>query len=183
MPIEEKNKMPYFLGSPLLDENNKEIGICDKWVNVGYKLHGPYSKALSNLFPYTFIFKGKKVNSIESIFQGIKLKNKKTQNKALKYYGMDSNTLKIANDFDWKKEQCIYWQGKKINRDSKEYDDFIDELYISAVQNPLYRNVLKNVPNIYILHSLGSEKKEETVFTRYEFEFMLNCLSSYIKSL
>lgn len=178
-----KNDIKYCDGLPLIDENGKEIGICEKWVNVGYKLHGPFSKALSNLFPYTFTFKNKKVNSIESIFQGIKIKDKRTQNLALKYYGMDSNSLKIAGDFDWKGEQTIYWQGKPIKRDSREYDDFIDEMYISALQNPLYRNVLKNLSVPYIMHSLGTEKKEDTVFTRYEFEFTLNCLREFVKNI
>ena len=41
---------------PLLDEEGKEIGDCEKWINVGYKYSGPYAKALSNLFPYEFEF-------------------------------------------------------------------------------------------------------------------------------
>lgn len=48
-------------------------------VNVGYKHSGPYAKVLSNLFPYDLIFKGKKLNSIESFFQGIKFKNPQLQ--------------------------------------------------------------------------------------------------------
>ncbi|MBQ3048044.1 MAG: hypothetical protein IJD48_03420 [Clostridia bacterium] len=179
--LTEKDGLQYCDGVPLVDENGKEIGFCDKWVNVGYKLHGPFSKCLSNLFNYEFYFKNKKVNSIESVFQGIKLKNKKSQNKAFKYWGMDSNTIKVASDFDWNSSQTVYWQGKPIQRLSQQYDDFLDELYVSAIQNPLYRNALKNVPFPYILHSMGTEKKEDTVFTRYEFEFMLNCLSSYVK--
>ena len=75
----------------------------------------------------------------------------------------------------------MYWQGKEIDRFAKEYDDFLDEMYISAIQNPLYRNVLKST-NKYILHSMGTLEKEETVFTRFEFEKMLNTLSAFLNS-
>ncbi len=74
----------------------------------------------------------------------------------------------------------MYWQGKEIKRDSDEYDNLVDELYISAIQNPLYRNVLKNI-NKPIIHSIGEVDKKKTVFTRYEFEFMLNCLVEFLK--
>ena len=56
----------------------------------------------------------------------------------------------------------------------------VDELYISAIQNPLYRNILKTTDR-YIIHTIGAEAKEETVFTRYEFELQLNCLKDFLK--
>ena len=63
-----------------------------------------------------------------------------------------------------------------------EYEDFIDELYISAIQNPLYRNVLKNVGSKYILHAMGEISKDETVFSRFEFEYELNALKAYVQA-
>ena len=77
-------------------------------------------------------------------------------------------------------EPLIDEEGKEINRFSKEYDDLVDELYISAIQNPLYRNILKTT-NRDIIHTMGVETKEETVFTRYEFELQLNCLKDFLK--
>ena len=120
------------------------------------------------------------MSSIETFFQGIKIKDKDTQDYIFIYSGLDSNNIKVASDFNWKESGIIYWQGKAIKRDSEEYIDLIDELYISAIQNPLYRNVLKNV-NKPIIHSIGEVDKKETVFTRYEFEFMLNCLVAFLK--
>lgn len=78
------------------------------------------------------------------------------------------------------KNGILFWQGEEINRFSKEYDDLVDELYISAIQNPLYRNILKTT-NRDIIHTMGGETKEETVFTRYEFELQLNCLKDFLK--
>jgi len=169
----------YCDGELLQKGEEKPIGETEKWINVGYKLKGSFSKVLSNLFHYEFVFEGKHLSSIETFFQGIKIKDKDTQDYIFIYSGLDSNNIKVASDFNWKESGIVYWQGKSIKRDSKEYDDLVDELYISAIQNPLYRNVLKNV-NKPIIHSIGEGDKKETVFTRYEFEFMLNCLVAFL---
>lgn len=178
--IVEKDGVLYCENEALIDEEGNSLGEGENWINVGYKLSGPYAKVLSNLFPYEFEFKGKKLKSIEAFFQGIKFKDIIMQDYVLKYSGLDSNNIKIASDYDWKEEGMIYWQGKPIKRDSKEYDNLIDELYISAIQNPLYRNVLKKCEKD-IIHAIGSTEKSETVFTRYEFEKQLNCLKDFLK--
>jgi len=157
------------------------ISETDKWIDVGYKNSGDFSKTLSNLFPYTFKFRGKKLASIENFFQGIKFKDKKIQNYVFDYYGIPSVHIKVANNYDWTKTGIIYWQGKEIKRDSIEYDILVDELYISAIQNPIYRSALCNCDKD-IIHSIGKNDKKETTFTRYEFEFMLNCLRKFIQS-
>lgn len=179
--VEQINGFEYYKGQPLIDEEGKNIGDCEKWINVGYKHKGPYAKVLSNLFPYEFKFKGKKLNSIESFFQSIKFKDVKIQNLVFKYNGLNSNYVKICSDYDWKKTGIVYWQGKPIDRFSKEYDDLVDELYISAIQNPLYRNILK-ICDKEIIHTMGGKEKQETVFTRYEFEKQLNCLKDFLKN-
>lgn len=178
--VNEIDGIKYCDGISLIDEDGKELGESEKWINVGYKLKGPYSKVLSNLFPYQFVFKGKEMGSIEGFFQGIKFKDIEMQNLVIKYSRLDSNNIKIASDYNWKESGIVYWQGKPIDRFSKEYDDLVDELYISAIQNPLYRSVLKQC-NKYILHEMGTLEKEETVFTRYEFEKQLNCLKDFLK--
>ena len=180
MELEEREDGLYYKDYLVMnDEFN--LNESEDFINAGYKLKGPFSKTLSNLYPYEFKFRGKKVASIESVFQGIKFKDKKAQNLMFNYYGLASNNIKVATDYDWTKTGILYWQGKEMNRFSKEYDDFLDELYVSAISNPLYRGMLKNI-NKYILHSMGKKNKEETVFTRYEFERMLNTLNAYIKA-
>lgn len=178
--VEEINGIQYYDGEPLIDEEGKEIGDCDKWINVGYKHKGPYAKVLSNLFPYEFEFRGKKLQSIESFFQGIKFKNIDMQNLVFNYSGLNSNYIKACTAYDWKETGYVYWQGKAINRYEEEYDELVDELYISAIQNPLYRNTLKSCER-EIIHLMGAKEKSETVFTRYEFERQLNCLKDFLK--
>ena len=178
--IEEVDGQEYCLGEPLKNEEGKNIGDCEKWINVGYKHKGPYAKVLSNLFPYEFEFRGKKLNSIESFFQGIKFEDPNMQNLVFNYSALPSNNVKVCSGYDWKETGIIYWQGKAIDRYSQEYDDLVDELYISAIQNPLYRNILK-ITDRPILHTIGEKEKNETVFTRYEFEKELNCLKDFLK--
>ena len=69
--------------------------------------------------------------------------------------------------------------GKKINRISKEYNDLVDELYISDILNKFYRKAIKKC-DLPIIHAIGNDNINETVFTRYEFEFMLNCLHDFL---
>ena len=178
--IEEIDGIEHVDGQALINEEGEKVGECEQWINVGYKYKGPYSKILSNLFPYEFEFKGKKLSSIESFFQGIKFKDIEMQNLVFNYSGLDSNNVKACSDYDWKETGIIYWQGKEFDRNSKEYDDLIDELYISAIQNPLYRSALKKC-NKNIIHTMGEKEKSETVFTRYEFEKQLNCLKDFLK--
>lgn len=178
--IDEIDGVQYCDGEPLLDEDGREIGDCEKWINVGYKYKGPYAKVLSNLFPYEFQFRGKTLKCIESFFQGVKFKDIEMQNLVFNYSGLDSNHVKVCSGYDWKETGILYWQGKEVNRFSKEYDDLVDELYISAIQNPLYRNILRTTDR-NIIHSMGGKTKEETTFTRYEFEFELNCLKDFLK--
>ena len=165
----------------LIKDKNGYIGESTKWINVGYSLRGTFPKLLSNLFPYKFKFKGFKLSSIESFFQGIKFPDKKMQKKLFKYSGKEALVLQETTDYNWKETGIVYFNGQKIKRDSQEYDNIIDELYISAIQNKFYRNAIKNC-KLPIVHVMGEINKSNTVFTRYEFEFMLNCLHDFLNS-
>lgn len=182
--IEQKKDGSLFCDDVCIREGEKGewVGETETFVNVGYKFHGALPKVLSNLFPYRFYFKGFWLESAEAVFQGFKFKNKKTQRYLFAYKGLDSNNIKVAADHNWKDNMTVYFQGKPIKRDSKEFDDFIDELYVSLIQNPLYRNALKKVGDKYILHALGEKTKMDTVFTREEFERELNCLKEFVRS-
>lgn len=178
--IEKEGQL--FYGEALIKDKEGTITANgENFVNVGYKLKGGMSKVLSNLFPYEFVFKGKKVASIEGVFQGIKFYNKKIQNMVLKLSGTDAVNVKETAPKDWKEYGILFWQCKPMDRQSQDYKDFVDELYISAVQNPLYKQAILNAGNNYIMHSMGEEDVNKTVFTRYEFEFMLNCLKDFLK--
>lgn len=169
----------YLCENIVVKDANGITGETSKWINVGYSLRGMYPKLLSNLFPYKFKYKGYTLNSIENFFQGIKFKDKRLQKKVFTYSGKEALVLEKATPYNWQETGIVYWRAHPIKRESQEYDDMLDELYISAIQNEFYRNVIKNCP-LPIIHSIGEESKKETVFTRYEFEYMLNCLHAFL---
>lgn len=150
-------------------------------INVAYQFHGVLPKALSNLFRYKFYFKGFWFESAEAVFQCLKIKDKKVQRMVFDYSGMPSNKVKAFADYDWREQGVVYFQGKPIVRNSKEYDDFIDEMYVCLMQNPLYRNALKSTGDKVLIHSIGLDEKDKTLYTRYEFEKQINVLRAYIK--
>lgn len=177
--IRDEDKI-YCDGELVQSGEDIKIGETEKWINVGFKLKGSFSQMLSNLFPYEFKFKGKNLKSIEGFFQGIKFKDIRVQNYVFTYFGTQAVHLKNATAYNWKDTGIVYWQGKSIDRFSKEYDLLIDELYISALQNPLYRQVLLNCDRP-IIHAMGETDKKNTTFSRYEFEYELNCLKEFVQ--
>jgi len=178
----DKDGTLYFGDEVVQDADGKVHGEGEHFINVGYNSKVSLAKILSNLFPYEFTFRGRKVQSIEGVLQGIKFPNKKMQNLVLDYSRTDACHIKYASDYDWRKTGILYWQGEPMDRFSAFYEDFLLELFVSAIQNPLYRQALLNVDRL-LIHSIGKEDNEETVLTRYEFEKMLNALVQYLKML
>ena len=130
-----------------------------------------------------FKFRGKMVNSIEGVLQGIKYKDKKTQNLVLKYSGVDAYHTRGANSNDfWGEQGILYWQGKPMRRECEEYQSFLDELYLSAAKNPIYKRCLLATGNKYLLHHIGNEDQKQTVLTRFEYEQRLNSLREFVKN-
>ena len=180
LKIEEIDGSLFCAGYPLYDEEKRLIGECEKWINIGIMIKSPLSRILSNLFPYDFVFRGFELKSLEGFFQGIKFKNPDVQKYVFSYSTINAYYMKAASDYHWQDSGNIYWQGSPIKRDSAEYELLVDELYISAAQNPLFRQALKNVDRP-LIHSIGNTNKNETVLTRLEYEHEINCLSSFLK--
>ncbi|MBO7527190.1 MAG: hypothetical protein J6T74_04745 [Clostridia bacterium] len=177
----EKDDCKYFKDC-IVEDSLKKYSEGNGFINLGYNFKNSLSRALSNLYPITFNFRGKKVNSIEGVLQGIKYKDKKIQNLILKYSGLDAYHTRAANTDDfWGNEGFLYWQGNPIKRDSNEYQLFLDELYLSASKNPIYKRALLATGDWYLLHHIGCEDISQTVLTRYEYELRVNSLREYIK--
>ncbi|MBE7076358.1 MAG: hypothetical protein E7374_00500 [Clostridiales bacterium] len=173
-----------FFKGELVEDSEKKYAEGENFINVGYNFKNSKAKALSNLFPIKFKFRGKIVNSIEGVLQGIKYKNQTIQNQILEYSGLDAYHTRSANSLDfWSNSGLLYWQGKEIVRESEEYQLFLDELYLSVLKNPLYQQFLLATENKYILHHIGCENANETVLTRFEYEQRLNSLRAYLKNI
>jgi len=171
----------FFRGELAVDRKRHLPG-GESFVNIGYTLSGSRSKVLSNLFPYTFDFRGNEVASIEGVIQGLKIKDPEVQAMCWGYSGLNSSFLKAHADRDWAEEGILFWQGEAIDRHSEEYTQFIEELYVSAAQNRLYEKALLAMPSEkYLLHSIGKVDPHETSLTRGEFETQLNQLRNFVK--
>ncbi len=174
----------YFFEKTMIDDGENRIWETDTFIVVKYGAKNSLSRVLSNLYPIQFKFKHKNVNSIESVLQGIKYKDKQTQSKIFKYSGVDAYHTRVCNSFDfWGNNGLLYWQGKPIKRNQQEYQDFLDELYLSVFKNPLYFRALVATNNKYLLHHIGRTDINETVLTRFEYESRLYALQKLANEL
>lgn len=174
----------YYFNNILVDDGTNRVWEGENFILVKYGAKNSISRVLSNLYPMSFKFRSKKVSSIESVLQGIKYKNKKTQAKVFGYSGVDAYHTRACNSFDfWGNDGVLYWQGKPIKRESEDYQNFIDELYLSVFKNPLYFRALIATGDKYLLHHIGRVDPKETVLTRYEYESRLYALQRLAKEL
>lgn len=174
----------YYFNNILVDDGTNRVWEGENFILVKYGAKNSISRVLSNLYPMSFKFRGKKVSSIESVLQGIKYKNKKTQAKVFGYSGVDAYHTRACNSFDfWGNDGVLYWQGKPIKRESEDYQNFVDELYLSVFKNPLYFRALIATGDKYLLHHIGRVDPKETVLTRYEYESRLYALQRLAKEL
>ena len=174
----------YYFNDILIDDGTNRVWEGENFILVKYGAKNSISRVLSNLYPMSFKFRSKKVSSIESVLQGIKYKNKKTQAKVFGYSGVDAYHTRACNSFDfWGNDGVLYWQGKPIKRESEDYQNFVDELYLSVFKNPLYFRALIATVDKYLLHHIGRVDPKETVLTRYEYESRLYALQRLAKEL
>lgn len=174
----------YYFNNILVDDGTNRVWEGENFILVKYGAKNSISRVLSNLYPMSFKFRSKKVSSIESVLQGIKYKNKKTQAKVFGYSGVDAYHTRACNSFDfWGNDGVLYWQGKPIKRESEDYQNFLDELYLSVFKNPLYFRALIATGDKYLLHHIGRVDPKETVLTRYEYESRLYALQRLAKEL
>jgi hypothetical protein len=171
------------MGLPICDDEHNLIGENEKWININYRSNNPKSKCLSNLFPYSFMFHGNKASSIEAVLQSLKFSSWKEQKQIYGYSGSDAYAVKGCALNNWKTSQLLYYKGNEIKRESEAYFDFLDSLYFSATQNILFRNALIATETKYLFHSVGKEKTNETILTRYEFELEINCIRDFWVSI
>lgn len=137
------------------------------------------SSALSNFAAHPFEIDGVKCNSMEGFLQSLKFSNPEMQKevclligKAAKFKGKNKK---------WWKTQTLYWQGKEIARESEEYQVLLDRAYEALAQNSGFRQALIMTGKANLTHSIGKNKKTETVLTSQEFCSRLMNLRERIK--
>lgn len=138
------------------------------------------SNKLSNLAPNEFIIDGVKCASMEGFLQGLKFKNIDMQLYVCSLTG--SYAKKKGANKNWKKDQTLYWQGKSIKRDSKEYQELLDRAYNELSNNEGFKKALLSTGNAVLTHTLGRKKINETILTANEFCSRLTCIRERIRN-
>jgi predicted NAD-dependent protein-ADP-ribosyltransferase YbiA (DUF1768 family) len=126
------------------------------------------SCALSNFAPHPFVFDGIQCNSMEGFLQSLKFKDEEIQKYVCTLVGFAAK--KKGSNKNWQTKQILYWKGKEYPRSSDEYKNLLDTVYeVLFTQNDKARKALLATGNSNLTHSIGKNKKNETVLTAQEF--------------
>ena len=130
--------------------------------------HGYPAAALSNFSPHPFIFRGIPVASMEGLLQSLKFSNPEMQKHVMTLVGRAAKFK--GKKKKWWKEQVLWWQGVPMERDSAEYQAFLDEAFEAMfTQNESARNALLASGDAVLQHSMGKSDRKQTVLTTSEF--------------
>ena len=129
----------------------------------------PYpSGALSNFAARKFVFRGVECSSIEGVLQSFKFKNPEMQKYICTLVGRIAKAK--GRNKNWYTTQTLWWNGQAIKRDSEEYQQLLDELFVTVFTTcESARNALLATGNAVLTHSIGKRKINETVLTEQEF--------------
>lgn len=125
------------------------------------------SCALSNFAPHAFELDGVQCASMEGFLQSLKFSSVEMQEhvctligKAAKFKGKKKN---------WWRTQTLYWKGVPMQRQSPAYATLISSAYDAIAKNEGFKRALLATRNSTLTHSMGKNKKNETVLTEQEF--------------
>lgn len=82
----------------------------------------------------------------------------------------------------WWQNQTLYWKGQAIKRDSTEYQELLDRAFDALAQNTKFQKTLLATQNATLTHSIGKNKKSETVLTKQEFCSRLTRIRKELKN-
>lgn len=69
----------------------------------------------------------------------------------------------------WYNDQILYWNGKKYNRKSNEYQNLLNRAFNALYDNSGFRKALEYTNGSNLTHSIGKNDKSKTVLTSQEF--------------
>ena len=132
------------------------------------------SSALSNFAPHSFVFDGVECASMEGFLQSLKFQDPEMQKHVCTLVGRKAKFK--GKRKKWFKTQTLYWQGEELPRDSDRYQELLDRAFDALSQNDGFRRALLATQNATLTHSIGKNKKSETILTKNEFTSRLTKL-------
>lgn len=158
------------------------VRVTKNYIDISYSSKETGARVLSNLYPYKFKYSNEEVHSIEALLQSLKYENESIRKTCYEYSGIDAWHLRGMHPYAWQEDGILYTPYKKVNRFKEEYQEFLDELYFSAFQNPLYMNNIKNSEDKKLDHIIGENSENLTTLTRTEYISRLYALRYCIKN-
>jgi len=159
---------------------------CADKLDIKFKSDNETEKVLSNFAEYPFEIEGVQIKSMEGFLQSLKFKSRKKQVKICQMNGKTAKRKgKYHNFWKWNGGN-LYWQGKRINRFSNEYQNLLSNAYAAMLDsNEDFRNVLlstidENGVQKLFKHSVGKDNPQDTILTTEEFTDRLYGLRKYL---
>lgn len=125
------------------------------------------SSALSNFAPHPFVIDGVECNSMEGFLQSLKFSSIEMQRYVCKLVGKAAKFK--GKKKKWYNDQILYWNGKKYNRKSNEYQNLLNKAFNALYDNSRFRKALEYTNGSNLTHSIGKNDKSKTVLTSQEF--------------
>lgn len=137
-------------------------------MDIGSNNKGVASR-LSNFTARSFIFDGIQCNSMEGLLQSFKFENVDIQEHVCTLVGFSAKSRGRKRNKAWKSSQTLWWKGTPYPRKSKEYKKLIERAYDALFENEKFKSDLLSTGKAVFTHSIGNNKKSETVLTESEF--------------
>lgn len=148
------------------------VGMMNKTNIIDIHSKGEYpSCSLSNFAEYEFYIDNVKCSSMEGFLQSLKFISNKKQKQVCLLSGKDAknSTRRTLAQIRWRTTHNLYWQGKRINRFSDEYQKLLDRAYEALSENPYFQKALSASMSYTLTHSIGKTDVRKTVLTEFEF--------------
>ena len=125
---------------------------------------------LSNFAEHEFCIDGVKCSSMEGFLQSLKFRSIKKQNQVCSLAGKEAknSTRHTVAQLRWRITHNLYWQGRRINRFSDEYQQLLDRAYDMLSENEDFQNALKDSLSYKLTHSIGKTDARKTILTESE---------------
>lgn len=135
---------------------------------------------LSNFYPNSFEIDGVFCAAMEGFLQSLKYRSAAKQRSVCALSGKEAKKAG-RRKFLWKLTGKVFWQGRKIRRDSEEFEFLIERAYDELYKNQFFREALKHSVGKTLLHSIGKTDKRATILTTEEFIGNLDRLRSVME--
>ena len=143
--------------------------------------HGYPASALSNFPAQPFIFDGVECASREGLLQAFKFDKVHIQVEVCKLVGLAAKFRGKKRNKNWKRAQTLWWNGVAYDRHGEEYQKLLNRLFEAAAKNTNYQAALLATGDAVLTHSIGKNKRQDTVLTQQEFCSRLMWLRERLK--